>query len=262
MITPQVRKITLERRLPGLWVEQDSIVAPIPVPDWTLRCQVDGHYTDGPHTFRIAVHCQDGSKDFSYPVFVTVERGVAVAISAFEAMYSNEGVVLRWTISEGVGLEGFNVYRSFEQSSGFERINEQLIPTDRGNEYVDRSVGSGETYWYRLGAVAEDGEWMSQTVSVVVPKPKLVLHQNGPNPFNPTTTISFALPEKSLVKLSVYDTAGRLVARLIEETAEKGYREVAWYGTDSNGAPVSSGVYFYRLTAGEKTLTKKMVLLR
>jgi len=258
----QVQKITLERSLPGLWIEEDSIIAPIPAPDWTLTCQIDGHYTDGPHTFRAVSYCQDGSKSYSFPVFVTAERGVPVLISAFEAEHSEGGVRLRWSIAEGVGLQGFNIYRSLEKDAGFERINEQLIPTDQSNEYVDPTASPGKTYSYRLGAVADDGEWMSQIVSIVVPKPELALHQNRPNPFNPTTTISFTLPEKVRVTLSICDVQGRLVRTLVDEVVGDGYQERIWDGKDARGNPVSSGVYFYRLTAGDKTLTKKMVLAR
>jgi hypothetical protein len=258
----QVQKITLERSLPGLWVEEDSIVAPIPAPDWTLTCHFDGHYTDGPHTFRAVFHCQDGSKSYSFSVFVTAERGVPVLISSFEAEHSEGRVCLRWRISEGVGLRGFNIYRSSEQAAGFERINEELIPVDQGNEYVDRDASTGKTYWYRVGAVADDGEWMSQTVSIVVPNPELALRQNVPNPFNPSTTISFTLPERTRVTLSIYDVQGKLVRTLVDDMVEEGYQERVWDGEDASGNQVGSGVYFYRLTTGDRTLTKKLVLLK
>ncbi|MEJ2722494.1 MAG: hypothetical protein P8181_15350, partial [bacterium] len=174
----QVQKITLERKLPGVWVEEDAIVAPIGDPDWTLTCVIDEHYTDGPNTYRAAFHCQDESKDFSFSVFVASERGVPVLITGFDPDYSDEGVTLRWTISDTAPLQGFNIYRSLEEETGFQRINEGLVPSDGENEYTDSDVVTGETYWYRLGAVADDGEWMSQTVSIAVPARSLVLHQN------------------------------------------------------------------------------------
>jgi hypothetical protein len=195
-------------------------------------------------------------------VFVTAERGVPVLISGFEAEHSEGGVQLRWSIAEGVRLQGFNIYRSLERTDGFERINEQLISADQGNEYVDRDAGTGETYWYRLGAMADDGEWMSQTVSIEVPKAALALHQNHPNPFNPSTTISFTLPERERLSLSIYDVKGRLVKTLVDEMVGEGNQERIWDGKDASGSQVGSGVYFYRLTAGDKTLTKKMVMLR
>jgi hypothetical protein len=88
------------------------------------------------------------------------------------------------------------------------------------------------------------------------------LHQNHPNPFNPSTTISFSLRERSRATLAVYDVTGRLVRVLIDEVREAGPHDVTWDGRNRDGSAVTSGVYFYRLEAGEFVETKKMVLLR
>ena len=105
------------------------------------------------------------------------------------------------------------------------------------------------------------------TINVSVPgevpsTDRLVLNQNKPNPFNPTTSISFTLPTKSQVSLKVYDIAGREVRTLVDGVLEAGTNQVTWLGHDNRGNDVSSGVYFYRMTAGKETATKKMVLLR
>ncbi|MEJ2720706.1 MAG: amidohydrolase family protein [bacterium] len=83
-----------------------------------------------------------------------------------------------------------------------------------------------------------------------------------PNPFNSAATISFVLRERRRVTLTIYDVNGRLVKTLVDEIVDGGCQERIWDGRNSDGNPVSSGVYFYRLAAGNKTLTKKMVLLR
>ena len=88
------------------------------------------------------------------------------------------------------------------------------------------------------------------------------LHQNYPNPFNPNTTITFTLSERSPTKLSIYNLEGKLIRTLINGTLDEGYKQATWNGSDSHGNLVSSGVYFYRLKAGNQTLTKKMVLLK
>ena len=88
------------------------------------------------------------------------------------------------------------------------------------------------------------------------------LHQNHPNPFNPSTTISFSLKSRGHANLAVYDVAGRLVRVLIDGVMEAGPRDVTWDGRDNAGRGVASGVYFYRLEAGEFIETRKMVLLR
>jgi hypothetical protein len=92
--------------------------------------------------------------------------------------------------------------------------------------------------------------------------PSVALEQNYPNPFNPSTTISFTLPSRTRVNLSIYDVRGRLVVKLVENTLPQGAKDVRWNGRHGSGNPVSSGVYFYRLSTSGQIMTRKMVLLR
>lgn len=88
------------------------------------------------------------------------------------------------------------------------------------------------------------------------------LSQNYPNPFNPTTTIEFSLPTASKTKIEVYNILGKLVSVPFDGMAGAGENSIVWDGTNSHGQKVSSGIYFYRLTADEYTETKKMTLLK
>jgi len=88
------------------------------------------------------------------------------------------------------------------------------------------------------------------------------LEQNYPNPFNPMTMIEFTLPNRRHVQLSIYNILGRQVRRLIDKPMDNGEHCVEWDGLDSNGYRAPTGVYFYRLQAGEITQTKKMLLLK
>ena len=89
------------------------------------------------------------------------------------------------------------------------------------------------------------------------------LHQNQPNPFNPTTTIRYDLPKPADVTLRIYDVKGRLVRTLLHPTwKETGRHTELWDGLNNRGDKVASGIYFYRLTAGNQSLAKKMVLLK
>ncbi len=93
--------------------------------------------------------------------------------------------------------------------------------------------------------------------------PKWVeLSNNYPNPFNPTTTISFSIPKETMVKLSVYNIKGQKVATLVNETMSIGRHEIVWDGKNSLGKETGSGVYFYRLETSKKSITKKMLLLK
>jgi len=96
-----------------------------------------------------------------------------------------------------------------------------------------------------------------ESTDTPVPAPPIVLRQNVPNPFNPSTTISFTINEKCHVKLSIFDVSGRLIATLIDEELVRGTYSKWWHPEN-----LSSGVYFYRLQAGKTTITRKAVLIR
>jgi hypothetical protein len=90
---------------------------------------------------------------------------------------------------------------------------------------------------------------------------EFVLGQNYPNPFNPTTSISFALPEAAPVRLAVYNAVGQRVKVLVSASLEAGFHTATWDATDHNGHRVSTGLYIYRITAGDHVETRKMLLL-
>jgi hypothetical protein len=89
-----------------------------------------------------------------------------------------------------------------------------------------------------------------------------VLGQNYPNPFNPATTISYSLIADGNVELCVFNTKGQKVKTLVNGSTVAGEHSVQWNGTDDSNAKVSSGLYFYRLKTAEKTINRKMVLLK
>jgi len=88
------------------------------------------------------------------------------------------------------------------------------------------------------------------------------LYNAYPNPFNPTTTLWYELPENSYVNVTVYDMLGREIRTLVNTTQDAGFKSVIWNATNDFGKPVSAGVYLYQIQAGEFVQTKKMVLLK
>ena len=88
------------------------------------------------------------------------------------------------------------------------------------------------------------------------------LSQNYPNPFNPITFIDFSLPQSSHVKVEVFNVLGQVVKTIVNESRPAGHHTVSWNGTDVSGDHVSSGVYFYRISADDFHASNKMVLIR
>jgi hypothetical protein len=112
-------------------------------------------------------------------------------------------------------------------------------------------------------AATEDGT-VAQAISEAIESvpTQFVVAQNYPNPFNPSTSIQFGLPDPAHVAVTIYNMLGQQVARLLDQSMTAGYHQVRWEGTTDSGIPVGGGVYVYRVTAGDKTLVRKMILLK
>lgn len=106
-----------------------------------------------------------------------------------------------------------------------------------------------------LGAnLRKDGSGESDPINLPT---QYALEQNFPNPFNPTTSIRFSMPESNYALLQIYDVLGNLIATLIDENLEAGYHSVDW-----NAGNLSSGIYMYRLTSGNFIAVKKLILMK
>jgi len=186
----------------------------------------------------------------------------AVMIAAFDVRYVDRGVQIDWSIAIADGLEGFKVYRSAEAETGYELLNGGRMLPGTAISFTDPDVQPDRTYWYRLGAVDSDGEFLSQIASVKTPHRAVELRQNYPNPFNPSTHIDYYLPATERVTIAVYDVRGKLDTTLIDGVVGFGHRTLEWNGTDARGNPVGSGVYFYRMITGNTVITKKLVVVK
>ena len=90
-----------------------------------------------------------------------------------------------------------------------------------------------------------------------------LLQQNYPNPFNPSTTIRFSVPERiSSAKLDIYDVTGKIIWSQLLENVDVGTHEVVWNGKTQRGTSAASGAYVYKLTAGNFSSARQMVLLK
>jgi hypothetical protein len=142
---------------------------------------------------------------------------------------------------------------------GVERSGESLA--GRRRQTVSAPILQGGVYRAMVARDLADGTGPGRRVEGGISE-VYELEQNYPNPFNPATSIRFSIPEAGVVRLKVYDVAGRVVRTLVDGATGAGRALVTWDGMDETGRRVASGVYFYRLEAPGATLTRKMMLLK
>jgi hypothetical protein len=178
---------------------------------------------------------------------------------AWEAGY----VVLRWTMGGGIGVTDFEIQRKENENEGFTLINRG--PIEQAGDsfiYLDETAKPGKKYIYRITAKKGDAQLAMFETSISTPVLKFALFQNYPNPFSATTKVVFSLDHHERAQVRIYDVTGRLVRTLVDRRLKVGIHRETWDGRDESGRIVASGIYFYRLQAGSKVLTKKMVLLK
>jgi len=187
----------------------------------------------------------------------------AVFIAAFAAEAEDGGVALTWEIWTDENLRGYRLYRSDRTGAGAIALNGVSSFDPALYYWFDDSVEPLTTYQYTLVVIGEDGVEHRSAAELVTTRARAVsLGQNVPNPFNPSTSISFVVPVASPAVLAVFDVTGALVRELVDEVIPAGRRTVQWDGTNDRGESVSSGAYFYRLTVGKHSATRKMLLLK
>jgi hypothetical protein len=228
--------------------------------------EYDGHEIcfrpteDGTYRFILTARDRCGEYD-SDTAWITVEFNVPPTISFGDdttiSLPSAQQICLNYTVYEpnsngaierlispfGTIYPGSNQVCFTPTSSGLYRIIVRIIDQCERDDYdtIDVTVNLGST-------IAGDENTLPEGFA---------LHQNFPNPFNPSTEISFALAEATYVELGVYNVVGQQVALLVNGVREAGEHTVVWHG-DLH----PSGVYFYRLRAGDVIETRKMILLK
>lgn len=115
---------------------------------------------------------------------------------------------------------------------------------------------------FYVGYIPKNVAKKNQTVTIEIIPEQIALVGNYPNPFNPTTSIKFGLPDAMPVEISIYSITGKKVRTLINQELSARYYHVNWDGTDKSGNRVASGIYIYTLKAGSKRLTNKMLFAK
>ncbi|MBU1036454.1 T9SS type A sorting domain-containing protein [Patescibacteria group bacterium] len=193
------------------------------------------------------------------------EYQLPVELTVFEATAGNGQVTLHWQTASEKDNDCFELQRQTENSQW---ITIAEIPgsgnsqTTINYEYIDQAVVNGVTYVYCLlsrdlnGTIHDYGQTAEATPLTPIPT-EYALHQNFPNPFNPQTSISYALTETGFVTLKVYNVMGQEVANLVDGQMESGH-----HTTTFDGKNLPAGIYFYTLKVANFTSTKKMLLVK
>ncbi len=208
---------------------------------------------------------------------ISANGTLPVELTTFTADNLGGNIELKWNTATEVNNYGFDIERSQKTevsaeggcASGASSQNPQWLKIGfvKGNgnsnspknySFIDDNPPSGN-FEYRLKQIDNDGSFRySNIVEASFMKPnKFELFQNYPNPFNPTTTIQYAIPKSEHVTIKVYDELGKEVSSLVNENKEAGQ-----YRVNFNGSNLASGIYYYRIAAGDFSEVKKLMLLK
>jgi len=216
---------------------------------------------------------------FSLTLFAQKPDGtLPVELVNFECSFTDGKVVLQWGTATEINNIGFEIERRMPQTSwinvGFvEGSGTSYSP--KNYSFVDSIGLQTSIYFYRLKQIDVDGQSKysyEDTISVItkleseIQSPSIFsLKQNFPNPFNPSTVISYQLSVNSKVSLIIYDLLGNKVAILVDEEQSAGDHSVKFDATNHlqlTTYSIPSGVYFYQLRAGNFVETKKLVIAK
>ena len=245
-------------------------------PSWTAdgmeMCGASGNQTlpviseDGANGMFVAWEDNRSGTIKAYAHRVNAAGGIPSATLLYYYTAETKGTDIRidWTLSEIDEGVQFRIFRADGQAMRFVEIPAvDLINEGLAFSFVDKSCEPGTTYYYRVTYIlGTESNMLFETGPVTTPATALELRHNVPNPFNPNTVIGYYVPERSRVRLEVFNVKGSTVAVLVDGVQPEGTYFENWNGRYANGAEAASGVYFYRLRAGKTTLTRKMTLLR
>jgi subtilisin family serine protease len=233
----------------------------------------------GTYTTSLSLTSNSGSNpSISIPVTLQVEEPLPVQLSSFTAAISADNYVnLTWVTQTETGVQGFYVLRnSNEELATATTVSELIQATNTSQQqtyiFTDAEIQEDGTYYYWLqnsdldGTVDYHGPISIAYAAVGSGTPSIPLVTSlapaYPNPFNPSTTLSYSLAEPAPVVIDIYNQRGQLVRSYHKEHSAPGQFSLAFDGRDRNGVPLSSGVYLYRMSAGTFSQFRKMVLCK
>jgi hypothetical protein len=191
----------------------------------------------------------------------------AILVAGFEATPVEEGILIQWRVSEAV-FASFTVSRaagSNPSDSQYELLGAgRMVPGDGAWEYLDRQVSPGEIHAYKITGFYRSGgsETFGPALATIPSSRPFALLLSWPNPAREEASLLFDLPQRSDLRLRIYDLSGRCVRRLVGGRARTGRHVTEWDGRNDHGQLVASGVYLVRLASDWGTATARVTLVR
>ncbi len=220
---------------------------------YTLTCELEGYET---YTIDDVLIEEDQTTtvDFQMQNLYLPPQNLTYTLTA-------PNVILQWNAPAGaVGFTGYKVYR-----------DDVMLTEITAMLFIDPNVPAGTHIYYVTAMYGTHESVHSNEVEVIIGTgsyPNLIpaiskLEGNYPNPFNPTTEISYSLSNTGHVTIDIFNVKGELVKTLVNREVIAGTHSVTWMGDDSSGKSITSGIYFYKMRAGGRyTNTRKMILLK
>jgi hypothetical protein len=208
------------------------------------------------------LHYVGGTEFSDFGVGGNVDNPLPVELSSFTSSVSGKNVTLNWSTITETNNSGFDIERKSASATWTKIGNVEgngTVSAPKNYTYSDKNLNTGN-YSYRLKQIDFNGNYkyfdLSNEVIIGTPT-KYALSQNFPNPFNPSTSISYEIPATNFVSLKIYDMMGKEVASLVN-----GNQEAGFYTVKFDASKLSSGIYFYKLQSNDFTATKKLMLLK
>jgi hypothetical protein len=221
----------------------------------------------------IGAFFDDGSaQDAGAAYLVSDELVVPTTSINLSSISEDSKINLFWSPSPSSNTTSYYILRG-TSSTKFDYL---LTVSKSTQQYSDLTVTNNTTYYYKIASIDDQGN-VNEYSNVVNATPeestlgtesenglpdKFAVFQNYPNPFNPTTIIQYALPEQQFVQVVIFDMLGKEIKTLVSDIENAGIKSVTWDGTNSDGKYLSGGIYFYRVTMGQHTETRRMLLLK
>ena len=231
--------------------------APINIGNTTDTSYDDTDLEPGTYEYGVSAVYDEGESIIVFADEVTIENPVFnpptnLAIIADTGLFT-------WDAPASRDLTGYDVY-----------LDSLFLENVTDTEFQFDNLVYEQTYLAGVSAVYDDGT--SEIIEIdftytgtgvgndIISKTDLL--GNYPNPFNPTTRISYSLLQQEMVNISIYNVKGEKIKTIVNEIMSTGNHQILWQGTNDKGKSVSSGIYFYKLRAGRYTETGKMILLK